>query len=641
MGFLDDIVAQQSGGGMLGGLPAAWQYQNPDTLSPAEKQMMALVGTQNPAQAGFTPLPASPGAFPAPLPASPNDRVADAFGALPPPASPNDRVASAFDALPQSATPNDRVADAFSALPPPAAFGAGASPIFAMAPGSTPGNPALPSAAPMVKPPVVASDDEEDATPIAIGKGYQMPRIGPAAAFTPDPAALPVNAQQTQGQGLPGQDATPSIGDKLMAGYQNLHHGGGLIGSIVAAVTGKRNDPSAVATQQQSQIANMTARALVNKGISQDLAIAAVQPGNGEFLKTLIAQAFGPKTIQSLGDGYVADKDGNIRRVYTPEQKDNFVTVQTGENGMGGKTFQKMNKATGEMTPIAGGGDSAVGGALGDLSKTGDEYLATVPKERQGILRGMVDGTIQPPTSFAASKPYWQTMLASAKQLDPTFDENSWNARRKMATDLASSSNSSMGGILSNGGSAFKHLAEYTKSAADLGNASHNFIGGGKLAYAQNWIANESGGSDTQGKIKALKDNLSHYGQESTKFYAGTGGGVEERMHALKEMNPSTTSGEEAAAYAEKEKSLMTDRLYSKLQEIRHTYGEEQGNRIIAKHLPEIEKTIATIDANIAKLRGEKSADAPATALPSLKVGESTTVNGVSIKKVSDAQAGK
>jgi hypothetical protein len=628
MGLLDDIIAQQSGGGMLGGLPASWQYTNPESLTPVQKQMMGLVGTQNPDQVGFNPLPATPGGFPtggtAPIASANNPS-----GAPP--------VATPAQPFPMGTDPMT----AGGMLPPPVpTFGAGASPVlFANPPGSTPGNPALPS--PATAPIVAAGDDSEEdppnapASPLALGN-YQMPRIGSAAAFTPDPAALPVNARPAQGQLPTASDTAPSIGDKLMTGFQNWQHGGNLVGSIVAAVTGKRNDAVGVATDQASQVANMTARVLIAKGVDPQIALAAVQPGNKEALDTLWKQAFGPQTLTSLGEGYVTDKNGKVSRAYTPDTKDNFGMVQTGEDGLGRKTFQKLNKATGEMTPISGaasGGDT--GGGLGDMNKTGAEYLATVPKAQAGIMQGMVDGTIQPPSSFALAKPYWQAMLAGAKNLDPNFDANTWTSRHKMSNDVAASGNSSMGGILSNGKSSFKHLAEYTESAADLGNTSYNFPGGGMLAHGQNYVGNTLGGSDTNAKIKAINDNLGHYGQESTKFYAGTGGGVEERMNALKEMNPTTTSSAEMAAYAAKEKGLMLDRLREKESQIRDVMGESY----LQKHpvfTPELQKDIARIDSNVARLRSNAPAAASAAPAPikPLDVGQATTINGVSIKRV-------
>jgi hypothetical protein len=490
-----------------------------------------------------------------------------------------------------------------------------------------PGFPALPQDA-QASAPAAPAPQPQQASPIAVG-GYQMPRVGPAAAFELPPGQLdpntgehvvqpaaPAAPVQQPALTVPGASGSPGF----MTGYQNLHHGGGLIGSVVAAITGKRNDPQAEALQRQQTQLQQQYTALVNAGVPHQQALVAVL--DPEAGKTILAQTFGPNTVQSLGEGWVYNpKTGKTERAYTPEQKDNFAVVQRGEDSMGNKKFVKMNKATGDEMPWTSP-DANSGGGIGDMSLTGPAYLATVPKAQAGIMRGMVDGTIQPPSSFAASKPYWQAMLAGAKNLDPNFDENTWTARHKMTNDLASSGNSSMGGILSNGGSSFSHLAELSGSMSGLGNASHDFPGGGYVAYGQNAIGNALGGSDTKAKLKAINDNLGHYGQESTKFYSGTGGGAEERMNALKEMNPTSTSSEEMASYVEKEKSLMLDRLNNKFQQIRDTYGEEQGNRIIAKKLPDIQRNIATIDANIAKLRG--GANGTAAALPA---GWSVKVN--------------
>lgn len=619
MGFLDDIVSQQNGGGMLGGLPASWQYANPESLSPVEKQMMALVGTQNPNQAGFNPLPAPTGAFPA-------------NGTAP---------------ITGLGGDNGQAAPTIGA-PPPAAvtpFDTGASPaIFANPAGSTPGNPVMP---PPASAPAVAGDTP--AAPVSIGD-YQMPRVGSADQFAVDPAALPVNAQETQGQRSVARAAAPdpaASGSEpgFMTGYQNFRHGGGLIGSIVAAATGRRNDESAVAQQQQKQIANLTARALVNKGVPQDVAIAAVQPGNTEFLKTLVTQAFGPKTVQSIGDGYVADHNGNIRRAYTPESKDSY-SLEKRKDALGNETLVKLNKATGAITPVDGGGAADTPGfgslfAPGvtyDPNKSGAEYLAQFGPEVQSAVKAYMRGDVMP-TGNARN----QSIATFAKTVAQKYgqdmgipvNDSTYAGKRKMQTDLASSSNSSMGGILSNGESSFSHLAEATGSMAELGNVSHNFPMGGLIAHGQNYLTNAAGGSDVKAKIGAIVDNLGKYGAEATKFYAGTGGGVEERTAARKDLDPNKVSGEEMASYVEKEKSLMLDRLNTKFQQIRDVYGEEEGNAIIAKHLPGIEKNIATITANIARLRGETTAEG-GTEAPKLKVGQTATIGGVSIKKVSD-----
>lgn len=442
-------------------------------------------------------------------------------------------------------------------------------------------------------PPSLAMAQSMTAPPPQPPQGAPMPPPGAAPPPAPSPAMppqaneedTPPNAAPTQGRGpapmgiagpLPAPTPEPSFMDRLSSGMKSISPallgvGAALQGDMGATTRSMLKEQQALAEQTQTQ--NLTAKALLAKGVDPTTVAAAVrQP---ELLKALVGEHFG---------------------------KSKYKVQQTREDALGGKTFEAINENDPTDRIKLGPSDSAASG-IGDMSKTGAEYLATVPPKQAGVLQGMIDGTIQPPSSFAMAKPYWRTMVAAAKNLDPAFDENTWAGRHKMTVDMAASGNSSMGGILSNGKSAFKHLAEYTDSAADLGNASHDFPLGGKLANTQNYLGNTLGGSNTKAKIKAINDNLGHYGQESTKFYAGTGGGVEERMNALKEMNPISTSSEEMASYAEKEKHLMLDRLGEKEAQIRQTMGDAylKKNPVFT---PDLQRNIDRIDANIAKLRG-------------------------------------
>jgi hypothetical protein len=436
------------------------------------------------------------------------------------------------------------------------------------------------------------------AQPINVG-GYQMPRIGNADQYQPQQAMLPPNAQPTQGlpqqtqpMAQPAQDQQPlppafggnSFGGNLGAGLQSfVNTPGGLVTKLLgggsALFTGERTDPQGISQQNLKAQYDSLRQALITNGETPQAAAS----------KAMIA-AMNPEAAKTI-----------IPELFTTKEK----FQKTGVDGLGKETYGFVNERDQTINGKSLTASNAQsGGGLGDMNKSGAEYLATLPKEVQGTVRGMLDGTIQPPSSFAAAKPYWQGMIAAAKNADPSWDENKWASRHKMSTDVAASGNSSMGGILSNGKSAFKHLAEYTESAADLGNTSHNFPLGGAIAHAQNYVGNTLGGSDTNAKIKAINDNLGHYGQESTKFYAGTGGGVEERMNALKEMNPTTTSSAEMAAYAAKEKGLMLDRLREKESQIRDVMGEAY----LKQHpvfTPELQRDIARIDGNIAKLKGD------------------------------------
>lgn len=680
MGFLDDIVAQQSGGGMMGGLPASWQYQNPESLTPEQRQMMALVGSQNADKAGFNPLDGAPGAFPAGN-AAPLAGANSPFGMLPSPVQTPASFPQGGDpmagtgsgnngGLPAApaAMPSPPISTDNSAPPSPfpqggdpmtsgmasaPTFGAGALPIFA-APAGLPGTPAMPSLA------KAADDGEEDpaptkpnpnapATPIAVG-GVQMPRIGSQAAFTPDPAALPANSQPTQGQGSPGGQ-----GGGIVSGYQKLMNRGADAlssvakgGSLLGAIRGQYDDPAAKA----GQIGNLTARALISRGVAPEMAIAAVQPGNGELLKELMTHTFtqGKHTQETDKDGNIWDVNAETgqRTLSLAAKDDKFQHVET-KDALGNQTSRTFNTKTGEYKD-APGGDGPAGapgfgallakGVTYDPNKSGDEYMAQFGPEVQAAAKAYIKGDVMP-----SGNARMNAIATFAKSIAQKWgqdkgipvNDSTYAGKRNMAIQLTGSSNSSMGGILSNGESSFSHLAELTGSMAGLGNASHNFWGGGIAAHGQNYLTNGMGGSDVKAKIGATIDNLGKYGAESTKFYAGTGGGVEERTAARKDVDPNVVSGEEMAAFAEKEKSLMLDRLNTKFQEIRNTYGEEEGNAIIAKHMPQIQKNIATIDANVAKMRGTPATPAESSAsIPTLKVGQSANYNGVSIKKVAD-----
>lgn len=439
MGFLDNIISQQSGGGMLGGLPASWQYQNPDALTPEQKQMMALVGTQNPDQAGFNPLPASTDAFP-------SGGTAPITGLLPPPGQ----------------------------APAAPTFGAGASPtLFANPPGSTPGNPALPAAAPIV----AADDDEEDtpapaanASPVAIG-GYQMPRIGPAAAFAPDPAALPVNPRPTQGQ-LP--TAAPSIGDKLMTGYQNLHHGGGLIGSIVAAVTGKRNDAAGAATDQQTQVANMTARALIAKGVDQNVALAAVQPGNGEALKELFKQALtgGTHTQETDKDGNIWDVDKQTgQRTLSLGAKDDKFQHVTVKNPDGSESVQTFNTKTGEFSHAPAAPPPSKFSVDPELTgKDRLEALRAVDPLYAKKLEAMIAGDIPMPTGVAALRPDAKRTIEDALSIEGSLSASDFATRAATRKDYASGIASRVTKSIN---TTIGHFATLDNSVDKLGNYSY------------------------------------------------------------------------------------------------------------------------------------------------------------------------
>lgn len=142
------------------------------------------------------------------------------------------------------------------------------------------------------------------AAPIGIG-GYQMPRIGDQAQFTPppqDPAALPPNAQPTQGQ-LPMMQQAPEQPQSLPPALGGIGSALGRIGSpdgLIARLTG--NDSKSIA--QQNLKAQYEALVPV---LGQQKAMLAVM--NPEAGKILLAQALEKKQY-----GFTKMEDGTLVR---------------------------------------------------------------------------------------------------------------------------------------------------------------------------------------------------------------------------------------------------------------------------------------------------------------------------------------
>lgn len=141
------------------------------------------------------------------------------------------------------------------------------------------------------------------AAPIGIG-GYQMPRIGEQAQFTPppqDPAALPPNAQPTQGQ-MPMQEAQPQGLPPALSGLGSALGRIGNPDGLIARLTG--NDSRSVAQQ------NLKAQyeALVPLVGQQKAMLAVMNPEAG---KTILAQALEKKQFgfQKADDGTVLRTD--------------------------------------------------------------------------------------------------------------------------------------------------------------------------------------------------------------------------------------------------------------------------------------------------------------------------------------------
>lgn len=193
-----------------------------------------------------------------------------------------------------------------------------------------------------------------NAPPQPGGWGGAWPQDNMAWPQGPIGAPSSINAQAR----MPAPQAPPQVGtpqpiqgaQQPIQGYQQPIQqpqqtaGGPISGflgraadALMSIPRGGAPDPAAVA----AQTANRTAQALISRGVPQDVAITAVQPGNAELLKQLIDQKFGaPKPPTALGQGYIYDPNKNaVVRAYEPDDK-----IPVG--------FEKTDNG---LRPIAGG----------------------------------------------------------------------------------------------------------------------------------------------------------------------------------------------------------------------------------------------------------------------------------------------
>jgi hypothetical protein len=310
---------------------------------------------------------------------------------------------------------------------------------------------------------------------------------------------------------------------------------------------------------------------------------------------------FGPKTFDITSPGPFGES-----------------VKQTVEKGPGGYRSIQVQPAQGAAPGATGGpvsGYFAPGVSKLDSTLSGDAYLKQFSPEVQSAVKNYLEGGTMP-----TGNPRLQGLAQMAKTIAQKYgpevgipaDDAEFAARRKMRTDLAGSAPNSAGGILSNGKSAFEHLANLSDKMTDLGNYNGpNVPFGGAVAAAGNYIGNAiTPTSETKGKVAAFNDNALKYGQEATKFYAGSGGGEAERMTALRVLNPTSSSANEQAAFLQTEKELMLGRLRQKEAQVRDTLGQSYLDRHPVT-TPDLVESIYKIDSNIAKLRGQEPPPKP------------------------------
>lgn len=465
------------------------------------------------------------------------------------------------------------------------------------------------AAAPPAAPPIA-----QGAVPIP----QPRPAIAlPAAPAMPpqDQAALPPNAQPTQGQ-LPPQQAAPQaqpqpqepstlskIGNAL-GNNSNLllGLGAGLAGapSIGTGISRGLTGASAGGQLDQKQMMQQgaigpTYKALVSAGVPPQQALAAV---------------YNPTILKSVTENYLGDRKGEIHMV-----KDEFGA----EHPMIFDPYSKTLKPVSPGTGAEGGNTSASptgasflapGVTAVDQSKVGDEYLNQYSPTVQSAVKDYVAGKSMPTGNPRGG--YATQIKAIAQKygddVGTPADDTMFSQRRTMRNDLGKDTVSSLGGQITTGEHASDILARMGKAAEDLNNVD---VG---LAGPSHVINDVRGMTSAQSaKMQALQTEAQHYGQEITKFYSGSPGGEAERNRFMSSIGAAKTP-QELASVLEHESELLHDRMTSIEGHVRGTLGDE-GVKAFPAVTPNARKSFDQVTQSVGRLRGNAPADAAASSV--------------------------
>lgn len=397
-----------------------------------------------------------------------------------------------------------------------------------------------------------------------------------AMARMPEPSP-PVVAQQPQ----PSPQATqgpPELGffDRLNRGLQSVGNGG----SVIGAFTGNQTDPASILQRQTAQTQNVTAQALRAKGVDEQTIAGAI--ASPELFKALIAQKF------------------------PADPKDKYSVQTTGVDAFGKETKRVFNSADGTFKDAAPSADAAT--PEFDNSLKGEDYLKQFPPEVQSQVRDYIAGKTMPTGNPRRDNVIKRVASKYGEDIGTPADDTTFGARRQMRTQLSSSAPSSLGGQINIGNTAAGHLADLTEQAIKLDNSDG--FGIPMLAHTINSVRGMSS-TDQAAKMEALKGAAQHYGQEITKFYAGSPGGVAERDRFIESVG-SAKSPKELAAILATEGELMRSRLDALGGQIKGVLGEE-GLRQYPVLRPDGHAALVKVEENVSRLRGAGAAQKPAS----------------------------
>jgi len=361
---------------------------------------------------------------------------------------------------------------------------------------------------------------------------------------------------------------------------------------------------------EQAQTQNLTAKALLAKGVDPATVMAAVrQP---DLLKALVGEHFGKSKykIQVVGEDqfggktYAAVNESDPTDVKTYVPGKGFVSAPIGEGGAGGE---------GEGASGPGpGGYFGPGVKELDPGKTGDDYLSQFSPEAQAAVKSYINGDSQPTSN---PRKGWAENIKKIAQkyggdMGIPVNDQLFNQKNNFIKSLGNT-NSGVGMQVKGFQQGLHHLGSAADALEKMGNWGG--FGFGPLAEWEN-RARQLGTAQAGQAAKAAGEIQALAGETGKLFSGSAGGGVGERAETRARFD-TRKSPMEIAGALEGQLELMMGGLQSLEQRRDDIFGPNGKDVRGANFLgPKEQAEVARVRGIIEKLRG--GSEAPATAAP-------------------------
>ena len=150
--------------------------------------------------------------------------------------------------------------------------------------------------------------------------------------------------------------------------------------------------------------------------------------------------------------------------------------------------------------------------ALGNISLNGTQYLQSIPDSERGVVKGLLNGTVELPRGTALKNGFWQSALASVKHADPSWNQGAY----KQYVNTRKFFTIGQGGQLINSiNTAAQHLDKLREDIEAMHNGDNRY-----LAAAGNYLGSHFGGDQAPTNFMA---DLTPVASELAAVYKGKG----------------------------------------------------------------------------------------------------------------------